>query len=279
LPYRLTISFQKTALDNILTQFSVPIWGKNRPEILLWLAVDNGSNRQILSDEAMAASVLLAASDAGLAVTLPLLDLDDQRAISFNDVWAGFSDQVKAASKRYSVNHVIQGRLLQVSTNHWQLSGKLLNGVKASALLAQQGSEQDVLRSFLAEAAEHLAEEYAPHGADELRQVKLQVAGVEGLAKLAEVTDYLSSLDRVKSVAWEKIQGRDIALLLTVSGEITVLQDIIALNTVLSLAESPARYQLPVPQEIVMPDMELNQTVHMDDASSLTLETLYYRVN
>jgi len=279
LPYRLTISFQKSALDNILTQFSVPIWGKNRPEILLWLAVDNGSSRQILSDETMAESVLLVARDAGLAVTLPLLDLDDQRAISFNDVWAGFSDQVKVASKRYSVNHVIQGRLLQVSTNHWQLSGKLLNGVKTYSLSVQQGSELDVLQSFLAEAAEHLAEEYAPHGVGELRQVKLQVAGVEGLSKLAEVTDYLFSLDRVKSVAWEKIQGRGIALLLTVSGEIAVLQDVIALNTVLLLAEPPVRYQPPMQQKIVMQDMELNQTVPMDDVSSLVLETLYYRVN
>ena len=278
--YRLTISFQKSALDNVLQQFSVPIWGKNRPEILLWLAVDDGVRRYILADEQVAESVLSAAADSGLPITLPLFDLDDQRALSFNDVWAGFSDQVLNASQRYSVKHVVHGRLLKVSANEWRLSGQLLNGRKQDSMLLQQGNMDNVLTRFLAETVEHLADVYAPRGTVQQRQIKIHISGIKDLAKLAEVTDYLSSLDRVKTVAWEALQGTKLELLLSISGEIAVLQDIIALNKVLSPVEPPLFYSEQVLQPVTaVADFALNESTVQGEVPAPVIDVLYYRAN
>ena len=278
--YRLTIHFQKSALDKVLQQFSVPIWGKNRPEVLLWLAVDNGAKRHILADEKTVEMVLAAAVDAGLAVTLPLLDLDDQRALSFNDVWAGFSDQVLNASQRYSVKNVVHGRLLKVSNGSWRLSGTLLNGSQQYPMLLQKGSMNNVLTGFLAETAEHLADVYAPRGVTQQQQLVLHVNGVKNLAKLAEVTGYLSSLDKVKAVTWGALQGANLKLLLTISGDVSVLQDVIGLNTVLSQVEPPSFYSESVRgADTGVIDFSLQQTAVENVMSAPVMEALHYRAN
>ena len=275
--YRLTIRFQKAALDNVLQQFSVPIWGKNRPEILLWLAVDDGSGRRMLADESMTKAVLAAASDVGLAMTLPLLDLNDRRALSAKDVWAGFSDQVLNASKRYSVKHIIYGRLRKVSANEWRLTAQLMNGRKRYSMLVQKGNMRHVLMALFSETAESLADIYAPRGTVHQHQVKIHISEVSDLDKMVEVTDYLASLDRVKAVAWKALQGTKLELLLTISGEVTVLKEIISLNKILLLTEPPLLYSEQVLQ--VGKDFTLKQSIEPIGLPSPKIDTLYYRAN
>lgn len=266
-PYRLIVSFQKSALDTVLQQFEVPVWGKNRPEMLFWLAIDEGDKRYILSDGPTKLLLMQAAEEAGLTVTLPLLDLDDQRAIRFKDIWAGFPEQILAASQRYSVKQVMHGRLLKISKGHWRLSGSLLNIAEQYEKVNLEGSIEKVLADFFAQNAERLANIYAPSGLTKQTKLKLHIKGLRDLATVVKVTDYLSSLDRVKTLTWNALTDGQLKLLLTIAGEVSVLEEIIALNNVL-LPDS-AVLGKPEPLATSVP-LEMTPRVH---------ESLYYRVN
>jgi len=266
-PYQLIVSFQKTALDTVMQQFAVPVWGKNRPEMLVWLAIDEGDKRYILSEEPAKLLLMQAAEEAGLAVTLPLLDLGDQRAIRFKDVWAGFPEQILAASQRYSVKQVMHGRLLKISKDHWRLSGSLLNTAEQYETVNLEGSLEIVLAGFFAQNAERLADIYAPRGLIEQTKVRLHINGLSDLAALVKVSNYLSSLDRVKALTWKTLADGQLELLLTISGEVSVLQEIIALNNVLL----PDSAQAVNPEPLV-PNLPL-------EMAPRALPSLYYRVN
>src|SRR5258706_15949695 len=55
--------------------------------------------------------LLAVADERGLPVTLPLLDVQDLRAVTFADVWGGFEDRVAAASARYRADALLIGRV------------------------------------------------------------------------------------------------------------------------------------------------------------------------
>ena len=267
--YWLIIRFQKAALDRTLQQFEVPVWGSNRPDILLWLAVDDAEQRYIASaqlDGDVAELIKQQALEAGLALTLPLLDLADQRALNFNDVWAGFPDQLRRASQRYGVKQIMFGRLLK-SGESWRLSWTLMAEVGEEVGLEQANDLAAILQQTFAQVSESLADIYAPYGVAMLdNQLKMEVSGVKGLTQFVQVTRYLSSLDMVKKLAWNQLSDNKVSLELMISGDVTVLKDIIALNEVLTPEFSP-RGIAPVQL-----DMNLNPSQPPEP-------TLYYRAN
>jgi len=241
--YLLTVSFQKAALDKLMKQFDVPVWGSNRPDILMWLAVEDGNKRYLVSSDSqkLATALKQTATETGLAITLPLLDLQDQKTVKFNDVWAGFSDNILQASRRYSSTQVFYGSLLKSSQNGWRLKWALSNATGNHTGLDRADNLNGVIQLAFLQVAEILADSYAPRGETNESLVTLEVSGVENLTTFVEVTDYLSSLDKVKRVNWQQLSGDKLVLELAVSGDVMVLKNIIALNNVLSPGSPPER--------------------------------------
>ena len=101
---RLWVQFDGVALSREIRQAGLPYWGPERPDVLAWLAIDDRGRRYLVSEtgESSAAGTLMrAARHRGLPLTLPLMDLEDQRAVQFTDVWGGFVGTVNEASQRY----------------------------------------------------------------------------------------------------------------------------------------------------------------------------------
>ena len=174
---------------------------------------------------------------------------------------------------------MIHGRLLKIAGNEWRLRARLLSTREQYPEFDQQGQMDEVLAAFFATTAERLADIYAPRGLSQLRQLTMHISGVNDLAKLAEVSDYLSSLDRIKTVEWRAIQGTELELLLTVSGDVSVLQEIIALNKVLSLAATPLFPAESPSQELNEQGTVLQPSVLQGAAARLVPEVLYYRAD
>jgi len=263
--YWLIVRFQKTALDRTLQQFDVPVWGANRPDVLLWLAVDDGKNRYIVNAELgdELATVLKQESlDAGLAVTLPLLDLADQRTLSFNDIWAGFSEQIQHASKRYSTKQVMFGRLLK-SGDAWRFNWTLMNEGRGYDGLEKSADTSIIFQQVFAQVAENLADIYAPVGVVRLeKQLTMDVIGINSLPQFVRVTSYLSSLDMVKKLSWEQLVDNKMILKLVITGDEAVLKDTIALNDVLSPSTPPRRVELVPVDMSGLPAQPLEQTFY-----------------
>ena len=254
--YLLVINFQKEALNLLMQQVGVPIWGSERPEVLVWLAVKGDGGRYILKADSnnRADQVKQAAADKGLAITLPLLDLEDQRALSFNDIWGGFSDAIVNASARYDAKQIMFGRIEKVSGNNWSLKWTLVNPMGEFGGDEKQLSLNLVAGKSFTGLAEHLAGIYAPSGQEFKSHLQLMVTGVETLPDFIRLTRYLSSLDKVKSVNWEHVEAGKVTLSLSFTGDVAVLKKVIALNHVLIPVEGSASPALRVEELLVVPN-------------------------
>ncbi|MBT8130067.1 MAG: DUF2066 domain-containing protein [Gammaproteobacteria bacterium] len=112
--YTLKIQYNAGKIISLLRENGMPVWGEHRSVAIVWLAVRDGSNRYVLkkSDTSLLKdSVDLAASRRGVPVVWPVYDSKDRQKLAFADVWAAFSDQVKAASRRYTKGPSMVGRL------------------------------------------------------------------------------------------------------------------------------------------------------------------------
>ena len=116
----LWVSFDQNAVDEVLVGSGLPIWGGERPAVLMLLAMDlGGGRRSVLAAEdevpdpetvALRESVTEQAELRGLPFVLPLMDAQDRSVVSFTDLWGGFDQVLLAAAQRYDVDAVLLGR-------------------------------------------------------------------------------------------------------------------------------------------------------------------------
>ncbi len=221
--------FDRNAIKRVLDGAGQPVWGADRPVILVWLALDAGRGRRsilraesaadalpIRTDEALtfdmeqldeARIVIVEAAEArGMPVLLPLVDAEDLSRLSFAELWGDFGDPVMAASARYGADAVLIGRargqrvrwtLLQGDERiDWQ--GSLADGPNATA---------DWLGGRLATYA------------DSAGKIRLSVAGVNSLEDYGVLTSYLNSIAVVESFEVSRVNGDHIEFEVTVRGD------------------------------------------------------------
>ena len=117
--HTLDVSFAPSSLNRALNDLGLPLWGAERPETLLWLAVQESSRRYILAggtQNAVRRSLDQVTEKRALPVLLPLMDLQDQSAVDFSDVRGGFTGHVQDASERYGVDAI----------PHWQSGAEFI---------------------------------------------------------------------------------------------------------------------------------------------------------
>lgn len=113
-PWRLWARFDPRAVDGLIRDAGLRVWGRVRPAVMVWVAVERSGTRRLLGGEALpdlAGIVRDTARQRGIPVVLPLLDLKDQSTIRVGDVWGGFRDRIQAASARYQANVIFTGRV------------------------------------------------------------------------------------------------------------------------------------------------------------------------
>ena len=108
-------SFDEQALSALLRDAALPMWGSRRPQTLLWLAVKDDNGARYMLDEAqrgpMVEALYESVQERGVPISLPLMDLQDNQAISIYDVWGRFAESLRSASSRYGVENAIGARL------------------------------------------------------------------------------------------------------------------------------------------------------------------------
>ena len=277
---RIRVEFIPSRVDQWLETVGWPVWGAERPMTLLWVAVDGGwGERAILSagladpfavpDERMSPEMLellraveeeirLAADERGLPITLPIMDLQDARALTFVDVWGGFEQRVDAASSRYRAEAVLVARVRaraidaesDTSEFDFEVSSTLVQGELRSVV--SSGS----LRDGLDWLANDFAAEFGMAGA--ARTLPLSVLDIGSLADYGAVMTYLEALSVLDAVEVVSLGGRVLDVLLTTRSEEDVLRRVLALDGVLLQAGSQDD---PVPSIPVAPEPADPQTL------------------
>jgi hypothetical protein len=240
---KLWVQFDGVALAREVREAGLPYWGSERPDILLWLAIDEGGRRYLVSDNSdgrVARTVSQAAYRRGLPLTLPLMDLEDQRAVQFTDVWGGFVGSLQAASQRYRPQVILFGKVGHSgASGGWRGSWNLLSAGNQQSWTSHAANLEASVDQGIGEASEWLAVQYAVVATDEAVR-SLVVEGVEGLEDYARVSSYLASLTPVDQVKVTRVSGREVEFSLNLNSEERNLLQVITLGRVLQAIEDSA---------------------------------------
>ncbi|MFK8016265.1 MAG: DUF2066 domain-containing protein [Gammaproteobacteria bacterium] len=196
----LWVAFDGPVLERAVGDAGLAVWNRDRPSILVWLAIDRGDGARALlganDEDPVKEAVEAAATARGVALIWPLLDSADLSAASLADVWGGYGDNVEAASARYRPGVVLVGRLRgragQALYGNWDLqtggdAQRYRGGAKA-------GIDQ---------VADFLVQRLATSGSI-ATTTSLTVSGIRDVAAYSDTLDYLVRLsltDNVKLIA------------------------------------------------------------------------------
>lgn len=234
-PQALVASFNRQAINQRLYDAGLPVWGHNRPKIVVWLTVEDGGRSVVGGDQKPELQALLAqqARRRGLPVIFPRMDAQDQKAVGDSPA-AQPVEALLRASERYQGDGVLMGRVYAVAPNRWRAQWTLRHAGSTRGLEGGEGALAEVAAAGIDAVAGQLAQHYAlvlKPGVS--GTATLMVGKVRNVQDYARVSRYLGSLDAVSAVAVESVEGNTVVYRLQIRGELHVFTQLVALGNVL----------------------------------------------
>lgn len=233
----LWMSFDANALGQALRSRGQPVWGSARPLLLVWLAVETGTERRLVSaaESAGMPGLETAARRRGLPLRLPLLDLEDQARITAADVWGGFLEPVLAASARYRPQAVLLGRLYHDRQGVWHARWTLRVGDEAMHWETAGATPDEVLGAGVEGSGDALAMRFSQVvDLDGGSVVTVHVSDVNNLSDYARLLNYLKALSGVTAVQITEVEPRTVTCRLTLEANPAALTRTIGLGSTLA---------------------------------------------
>ena len=229
------VDFAARLIDELLADAGIPVWDSNRPSVLVWMTLqDAEGNRSLLAPDSNADIISIIqsfAEERGLPVIFPLLDFEDRRNLSVDQVWSLDETAIRQASERYNADSVLTGRL------HFSASGELVGMWKF--LFGGDSVEFDGLATgieeYLMVPLQRITSQLASYFAIVpqsliTESVRLRVEGVSNLEDYAALLGYVANLGLVDSVWPTALDGEQLVLELGLVGNSGQLFELIALD-------------------------------------------------
>ncbi|MCL6416294.1 DUF2066 domain-containing protein [Aestuariirhabdus sp. Z084] len=243
---RMKVSFDANGVMNLARELNMPIWGANRPSVLVWLIEERRGQREVVANggtgplnEALAAE----SDNRGLPVVLPIMDINDRTEITDTELWGLFAEPIVEASTRYNPGAILAGRFYRNASG--QLIGRwmMIFRGERSSISVTSVSEQALVQQGMDLAVQELAKRYAVQ-ADEISELpaKLLLSGVYSADDYAQAMAYLQQMTAVRGAKPLEVQGDLLTLHLTIDGGLQQLQEVIALDS--RMQPQPQRNEL-----------------------------------
>lgn len=225
----LKADFDVTKVNALIAQSKFALLGPARPQMAIWLVVDEGE-RRILPDQSSDgwAAALRAQSQAmGLPVSIPLMDLDDNMAVNATDVWGRFADPILQASQRYGAEMVVLGKLTPEGDKEegkWSIDWGLY-GPKAGGELAEltkgvgSGTQAEVAQGMADALAGWLVQQYGTRLSGVASSQTLVVEGLSGIDGMITVQKMLQGMASITKVTIGKLEGDKVTFNLSLQGD------------------------------------------------------------
>lgn len=238
----LELQFVPQAVLNLIREANLPIWRANRPQVMVWLVLDDGSERRILasgSDHPAVEALRERARERGLPLQLPLMDLTDQLSVQPAAVWGRLSQVLMPASQRYGADVVLIGRVRALPDERWAADWELwVEGDYVS--VEREAAEPEALGRLAADlAADELAGRYAVLDRG-VRRLDLIVSDVQGAGDYADLLRYLGGLEFVEQVSVNAAAGDRLGISLFTAASREQLMELFRLDQRLTAPPEPA---------------------------------------
>ena len=232
---QLWVRFDRNTIARILRRVGMSAWEGGRPELILWLAVDDGQRR--LADPEQDASLLEVArreaEKRGFTLVVPLMDLQDRNSLAAADLWMGNVQGIQRASARYGQAVPLAGRLYRRG-DRWKGEWSLLLPDAERQFDRSATTPEGAIQRALRRAGELLAKQYAPAApANGASVVDLRFLGVEDLSRFAWLQRRLESLDGVSLVTPLMLEEDQLVFRVRIRGGRTALQNQLSLEPAL----------------------------------------------
>lgn len=229
--------FDAKTLNNALQQINLPIWGANRPEILLWLASDIGGDQRLIgeSDENTLSDIIKSQAERrGLPVLIPVMDLEDQTQISFSDIWTGNNSTIQSASERYGARIIVTA---QIRGNDAQ------TGISWQALSHENNfrwQSEGELETAIGQGIDQLADMLGQRFAQQMgpsQPLSLEIADVKNYNDYNKLIAYFDNLQAVESVNIISMSEQTLKVDLTIQSEVSKFRELLAFDGLLQGSE------------------------------------------
>ncbi len=230
---KLWVAFDQNALNRLLQDYRLSLWGQERPSILIWLAHQQQGVREIVNFEQMPSyfSALDArAKSRGVPLLLPLLDLEDKAQIKVSDVWAGFKGSVAQASLRYQANIILTGKLIKRSEAAWEISWLAYDGGEEFSWSHKGNTAEIVLQAGIDHLVNRLAERYASTNLASTEVIKINITDIHNLDRYAKALAYLESLQSASAVQVRHVGANQVLFELNSHTPISAIEQAIKLG-------------------------------------------------
>ena len=245
----LWVRFDEKAINKLLRENRMPVWGRTRPAVLVWMVVDDRQSRILLGNNDEHPAKALISEQArlrGIPLRWPMLDLRDQSSITASDVWGSFEDTIIRASRRYQTEAILVGRVYKTYGGSWNVRWTLYDHGHREDWNARAESLIESLIPGVDRTASILAQRFAQVENDEQNNsVLVRVYGINSLAAYNKTLKYLSRLAVVTHVQAHSVFPDNVIFQLNSrNGRLAVSQAVALGHT---LVEKNARAPLSVP--------------------------------
>jgi hypothetical protein len=234
----LWVQFDAPAVDTLIREGGLPVWGRVRPSVLVLVAIESGGRRELLSSDdggGWAEFIGRAAGERAVPLILPLMDLEDRSQLRPSDVWAGFEDNLRRAAQRYRSEGVLLGRVYERLPGNWEARWRLLLEDGRHEWLDQGEGLDAVLLAGVHESADLLASRFGGFsGATVASGVEVNVTGIRSLRDYARTLQYLDSLDQVSRVDVTNVKSGSVSFRVDARGGRETVRQVIALGRTLA---------------------------------------------
>ena len=237
---QLWVRYNSTRVLDFLRQQAIPIWGDRRVQAVVWLAVHDGSQRYILKNHDVSLikdKAETAFGRRGIPAIWPENDAVDRQAVRFSDIWAGFVDPLKQASKRYSSGPVIAATM-GWDGQMWKGEWSLLMGDEVTKWSLRGQDYANLIVKATDSIADVMGKKFAvleTFDVSQQKSVAVEVDRVKDVEDFRRVEKYLSSLSAVQSVQLSQVGSDRVFFDLTLRSEVDDLLNLIKSGSVIEL--------------------------------------------
>ena len=239
----LNARFDQTVLSRELEARGIGTWSKQRPDTVVFLAVDDGQGRQLISamePGTLGAAVQHRAELRALPVLLPRMDGEEAQQLNAAQNSQALSDIAVTLAAPYGAAAVLVGHLRKTSAQLWEVRWRL--DVDGETLEWQQAGALDeaLVDEGVDALGDALVKRYAqPATLASSEDVSLAVQGVNSAADYGRLANYLNSLDTISKLFLHSVDNQRVTYEITARGGRAALVQSLAFGRV--LAPVPSR--------------------------------------
>jgi len=213
------LNFASRQSDQLLRGAGLPVWGANRPNMLVLLAFDDGKGRTLVSEAGhpeLVAALCEQALRRGLVVHFPASDAEVQ-TISTDDVWRLDAGKAQSALSAQHADAVLLGRLSQ-GGGRWSGAWTLASKEQHSEAEGEGESLGAYLVPSFDKVADALAAQYAVAASGSSESLLVRLVGIANFDDYARALSYLQQIGGVKGVSPVQVLNDQVVLQLRIDG-------------------------------------------------------------